>query len=140
MTASSPHVHWSEAMKPNVEAAIASRSLSPWTSLQRIIASVVGAFRGSALYPYPELLHLILRETAGAAICTWSRRVMKDTSFTTQDWFCERLAEPYVNNSFSEPRLTSTWNAADLVHTTVTHPERGDSGGYLLSFSRSDGR
>ena len=54
--------------------------------------------------------------------------VMKDTSFTTQEWFCERLAEPYVNNSFSEPQLTSTWNAADLVHTTVTHPERGGFG------------
>jgi len=45
---------------------------------------------------------------------------MKDTSFTTQDWFSGRLAEPYVNNRFIEPQLTSTWNAADLVHTTVT--------------------
>jgi CubicO group peptidase (beta-lactamase class C family) len=45
---------------------------------------------------------------------------MKDTSFTTQDWFSGRLAKPYVNNQFVEPQLTSTWNAADLVHTTVT--------------------
>jgi CubicO group peptidase (beta-lactamase class C family) len=45
---------------------------------------------------------------------------MKDTSFTTQDWFNGRLAEPYGKNGFTEPQLTSTWNAADLVHTTVT--------------------
>jgi hypothetical protein len=45
---------------------------------------------------------------------------MKDTSFTTQDWFSGRLAEPYGKDGFIQPQLTSTWNAADLVHTTVT--------------------
>jgi CubicO group peptidase (beta-lactamase class C family) len=45
---------------------------------------------------------------------------MKDTSFTTQNWFSGRLAEPYGKNGFMEPQLTSIWNAADLVHTTVT--------------------
>jgi len=45
---------------------------------------------------------------------------MKDTSFTTQEWFSGRLAEPYGKDGFMKPQLTSTWNAADLVHTTVT--------------------
>jgi CubicO group peptidase (beta-lactamase class C family) len=45
---------------------------------------------------------------------------MKDTSFTTQDWFKGRLAEPYGKDGFFPPQLTDTWNAADLVHTTVT--------------------
>ena len=45
---------------------------------------------------------------------------MKDTSFTTQDWFKDRLAQPYTTDGFAPPALTSTWNAADLVQTTVT--------------------
>jgi len=45
---------------------------------------------------------------------------MKDTSFTTQNWFSGRLAQPYTKDGFAPPALTSTWNAADLVHTTVT--------------------
>jgi CubicO group peptidase (beta-lactamase class C family) len=45
---------------------------------------------------------------------------LKDTSFTTQNWFSGRIAEPYGKNGFMKPQLTSTWNAADLVHTTVT--------------------
>jgi CubicO group peptidase (beta-lactamase class C family) len=45
---------------------------------------------------------------------------MKDTSFTSQDWFNGRLAQPYADGAFDPPTLTSTWNAADLVETTVT--------------------
>jgi hypothetical protein len=45
---------------------------------------------------------------------------MKDTSFTTQNWFSGRLAQPYTKAGFAPPALTSTWNAADLVHTTVS--------------------
>ena len=45
---------------------------------------------------------------------------MKDTSFTTKDWFNGRLAQPYANGAFAPPALTSTWNAADLVETTIT--------------------
>ena len=52
MAASSTHVQWSEAMRPNVDAAI-SRSLSHGPHATDN-ASVVGAFRGSALYPYPD--------------------------------------------------------------------------------------
>lgn len=45
---------------------------------------------------------------------------MKDTAFTTKDWFKGRLAEPYEKGGFTQPLLTSTWNAADLVRTTIT--------------------
>lgn len=45
---------------------------------------------------------------------------MKDTSFTSQNWFNGRLAQPYNNGAFATPALASTWNAADLVETTVT--------------------
>jgi CubicO group peptidase (beta-lactamase class C family) len=45
---------------------------------------------------------------------------MEDTSFTTQDWFNGRLAQPNTVDGFVPPLLTSTWNAADLVETTVT--------------------
>jgi CubicO group peptidase (beta-lactamase class C family) len=45
---------------------------------------------------------------------------MKDTSFTAQDWFSRRVAEPYGKGDFFQPPFTPTWNAADLVETTVT--------------------
>lgn len=59
---------------------------------------------------------------------------MKDTSFTTQDWFNDRLAQPYTNNSFVPPVLTSTWNAADLVETTVT-----DYAHFVAAVMRNEG-
>jgi len=60
--------------------------------------------------PFDQLAQRYVLDPAG----------MKDTSFTTQKWFSGRLAEPYVEKGFLEPQLTSTWNAADLVRTTVT--------------------
>jgi CubicO group peptidase (beta-lactamase class C family) len=45
---------------------------------------------------------------------------MKDTSFTAKEWFNGRLAQPYADGAFAPPTLTSTWNAADLVETTIT--------------------
>lgn len=59
---------------------------------------------------------------------------MKDTSFTTQDWFSGRLAQPYTNDVFSPPVLTSTWNAADLVETTAT-----DYAHFVAGVMRNDG-
>jgi CubicO group peptidase (beta-lactamase class C family) len=59
---------------------------------------------------------------------------MKDTAFTTQDWFTGRLAQPYTGNAFQSPVLTSTWNAADLVETTVTDYAR-----FVISVMRKDG-
>ena len=59
---------------------------------------------------------------------------MKDTSFTTQDWFKGRLAQPYTNNAFAPPALTSTWNAADLVETTVA-----DYAHFVASVMRNEG-
>jgi CubicO group peptidase (beta-lactamase class C family) len=59
---------------------------------------------------------------------------MKDTAFTTQEWFTGRLAQPYTNNVFQPPVLTSTWNAADLVETTITDYAR-----FVASVMRNDG-
>ena len=59
---------------------------------------------------------------------------MKDTSFTTQSWFKGRLAEPYGKDGFMKPALTSTWNAADLVRTTVTDYAR-----FVVSMMHNDG-
>ncbi|HTW80637.1 MAG TPA: serine hydrolase domain-containing protein [Terracidiphilus sp.] len=59
---------------------------------------------------------------------------MKDTSFTSQDWFESRLAQPYTNAVFVSPMLTSTWNAADLVETTVT-----DYAHFVASAMRNEG-
>jgi CubicO group peptidase (beta-lactamase class C family) len=59
---------------------------------------------------------------------------MKDTAFTTQEWFTGRLAQPYTSNSFQPPVLTSTWNAADLVETSVT-----DYAHFVASVMRNEG-
>ena len=59
---------------------------------------------------------------------------MKDTSFIVQDWFNGRLAQPYTNSVFLPPALTSTWNAADLVETTITDYAR-----FVASVMRNDG-
>ncbi|MFC5861801.1 serine hydrolase domain-containing protein [Acidicapsa dinghuensis] len=59
---------------------------------------------------------------------------MKDTSFTSQNWFNGRLAQPYTNSGFLPPALTSTWNAADLVETTIT-----DYGHFVASVMRNEG-
>jgi CubicO group peptidase (beta-lactamase class C family) len=59
---------------------------------------------------------------------------MKDTSFIVQDWFNGRLAQPYTNGVFLPPALTSTWNAADLVETTITDYAR-----FVASVMRNDG-
>lgn len=59
---------------------------------------------------------------------------MKDTSFTAQDWFKGRLAHPSTNDVFAAPVLTSTWNAADLVETTVT-----DYAHFVASVMRNEG-
>lgn len=59
---------------------------------------------------------------------------MKDTSFTTQTWFNGRLAQPYANDAFLPPALTSTWNAADLVETTIT-----DYAHFVASVMRNEG-
>ena len=58
---------------------------------------------------------------------------MNDTSFTTQGWFSGRTAEPFGKNGFMEPQLTSTWNAADLVRTTVT-----DYAHFVISVMNND--
>jgi len=59
---------------------------------------------------------------------------MKGTSFIVQDWFNGRLAQPYTNSVFLPPALTSTWNAADLVETTITDYAR-----FVASVMRNDG-
>jgi CubicO group peptidase (beta-lactamase class C family) len=59
---------------------------------------------------------------------------MKDTSFTAKDWFNGRLAQPCSNGAFSPPAITSTWNAADLVETTIT-----DYGHFVASVMRNEG-
>lgn len=59
---------------------------------------------------------------------------MKHTSFTTKAWFNGRLAQPYANNAFLSPALTSTWNAADLVETTIT-----DYAHFVASVMRNEG-
>ena len=59
---------------------------------------------------------------------------MRDTSFIVQDWFNGRLAQPYTNSVFLPPALTSTWNAADLVETTITDYAR-----FVASVMRNDG-
>ena len=59
---------------------------------------------------------------------------MKSTSFTTQPWFTGRLAEPYGKDGFFAPQLTDTWNAADLVRTTVT-----DYAHFVVSVMHNEG-
>jgi CubicO group peptidase (beta-lactamase class C family) len=59
---------------------------------------------------------------------------MANTSFTTKPWFTGRLAEPYGKDGFFAPQLTDTWNAADLVHTTVT-----DYAHFVISVMHNDG-
>jgi CubicO group peptidase (beta-lactamase class C family) len=59
---------------------------------------------------------------------------MKDTSFTSQDWFNGRLAQSYANGAFDPPPLTSSWNAADLVETTVT-----DYAHFVAAVMRNEG-
>jgi CubicO group peptidase (beta-lactamase class C family) len=59
---------------------------------------------------------------------------MKETSFTTQTWFNGHLAEPYANDAFLPPALTSTWNAADLVETTIS-----DYAHFVASVMRNEG-
>ena len=59
---------------------------------------------------------------------------MKDTSFTSQSWFNGRVAQPYANGAFASPALTSTWNAADLVETTVA-----DYAHFVASVMRNEG-
>lgn len=59
---------------------------------------------------------------------------MKDTAFTAQDWFTGRLAQPYTSNGFQPPVLTSAWNAADLVETTVT-----DYAHFVVSVMHNEG-
>ena len=59
---------------------------------------------------------------------------MKHTAFTTQEWFTGRLAQPYTSNGFQPPVLTSTWNAADLVETSLT-----DYAHFVASVMRNEG-
>lgn len=59
---------------------------------------------------------------------------MRNTSFTTQDWFSGRLAQPYTKDGFAPPALSSTWNAADLVETTVT-----DYAQFVVSVMHNEG-
>jgi len=59
---------------------------------------------------------------------------MKSTSFTTQNWFDGRLAQPYTNDAFATPIVTSTWNAADLVETTAT-----DYAHFVVSVMHNEG-
>lgn len=59
---------------------------------------------------------------------------MKNTSFTSQTWFNGRLAQPYANGAFVPPALTSTWNAADLVETTIS-----DYAHFVASVMRDEG-
>ncbi|SEG65550.1 CubicO group peptidase, beta-lactamase class C family [Bryocella elongata] len=64
---------------------------------------------------------------------------MKDTAYTTQPWFTGRIAAPYGHlpsgqDGYFEPQLTSTWNAADLVRTTV-----GDYAKFVVSVMHNDG-
>jgi CubicO group peptidase (beta-lactamase class C family) len=59
---------------------------------------------------------------------------MKDTSFIKQDWFSGRVAEPYGKGGFFQQPFTSTWNAADLVETTVTDYAR-----FVVSVMHNEG-
>ena len=59
---------------------------------------------------------------------------MKNTSFTTQDWFAGRVAAPFGKDGFFAPQLTSTWNAADLVRTTI-----GDYAKFVVSVMHNEG-
>ena len=59
---------------------------------------------------------------------------VKETSFTTQTWFNDHLAQPYANDAFLPPALTSTWNAADLVETTIS-----DYAHFVASVMRNEG-
>lgn len=64
---------------------------------------------------------------------------MKSTSFTTQPWFTGRVSQPFTHapdgtDAFQPPHLTPTWNAADLVHTTV-----GDYAKFVVSVMHNEG-
>jgi CubicO group peptidase (beta-lactamase class C family) len=59
---------------------------------------------------------------------------MKDTSFTTQSWFGGREAEAYGKDGFTQPKVVSTWNAADNVETTVSDYAR-----FVVSVMHNEG-
>lgn len=59
---------------------------------------------------------------------------MKDTAYSPRSWFAGRVAVPHGPKGESRPATQSTWDAADLLHTTI-----GDYATFVVSVMRRDG-
>jgi CubicO group peptidase (beta-lactamase class C family) len=59
---------------------------------------------------------------------------MKDTAYSPRDWYVGRLAVAQGPKGEAEPAPQSTWNAADLLRTTI-----GDYANFVVSVMHKDG-
>jgi CubicO group peptidase (beta-lactamase class C family) len=58
---------------------------------------------------------------------------MNDTSYTARDWFAGRLAIPQGPKDEAEPKVRTTWCAADMLRTTI-----GDYSKFLVSVMHNE--
>jgi len=60
---------------------------------------------------------------------------MKETSYTAKEWFAGRLAVPHgPKGEKSKDQVATTWNAADLLRTTI-----GDYAKFVVSVMHNEG-
>ena len=59
---------------------------------------------------------------------------MKDTAYSPRDWFAGRIAVAHGPKGETQPATQSTWDAADLLHTTI-----GDYARFVVSIMHKDG-